>query len=153
MLGGGSVGDLLQNTRHIPLVSAQSTPCRWLGNLNEGLERGSSVFQRVRKAVRACASSQVLVVSAKRHGIAEDAPALARVSALSLPRMLQWEGHHTVETCQPRHWRLWIISRVRRAYLWFDSLNWSVSAAAWLSIQIKTEARGAVVVRSVVTAS
>jgi len=153
ILGGGSVGDLLQNTLHIARVSAQSIPCRWAGNLNEGFESGSSCFHRLRNDLRAWAKSQALVVHAKRQGIVEDAPALARVSALSLPRILQWEGHQTMVTCQPRRWRLSMTSRARRAYSWLDSLNWRVSAAAWLSMQTKTEAPGAVVVRTTVTAS
>ena len=103
ILGGESVGGLLQNTLHIARVSAQSTPCRWSGNLNEGLESRSSCFHRLRNDIRAWAKSQALVVSANRQGIVEDAPALARVSALSLPRIPQWEGHQTVETCQPIH--------------------------------------------------
>ena len=44
LFGGGSVGDRLQNTRNVARVSAQSTPCRWVGNVNEGWESGSSVF-------------------------------------------------------------------------------------------------------------
>ena len=153
ILGGESVGDLLQNTLHIAWVSAQSTPCRWAGNLNEGLQSGSSCFYHLRNDVCAGAKSQALVVSAKQQGIVEDAPALARVSTLSLPRILQWEGHQTVEMCQPRRWRLSMTLRARHTYSWFDSLNRRVWAAAWLSIQTKTEVRGAIVVRTAVTAS
>jgi len=53
MFGGGSEGDRLRKTLHIAHVSAQSTPWRWLGNLNEGFESGSSVFHRKRSS--ACA--------------------------------------------------------------------------------------------------
>jgi len=130
ILGGESEGDLLQNTLHIAQVSAQSTPCRWSGNLNEGLESGSSCFHCLRNHIHTWTTSQALVVNAKRQGTVEDALVLARVSALSLPRILKWEGHQTVERCQPRHWRLSMISRVRCTDSWLDSLNWRVSTAA-----------------------
>jgi len=44
MLGSGSEGDQLQKTLHIAYVLVRSTLWRWLGNLNECLESGSSVF-------------------------------------------------------------------------------------------------------------
>jgi len=53
MLGGGSEDDRLQKTLHIARVSAQFTQWRWLGNLNEGFESGSSVFHRRRSSARA----------------------------------------------------------------------------------------------------
>jgi hypothetical protein len=115
-LGGGSEGARLQKTLHIARVSAQLTPWRWLGNLNEGFDSGSSVFHRCRSSARAWASSQVLVVSANRQGVAKEAPFLASVSALSLPLMLQWEGHQVVEMVQPSWCRSLMVSRARRAY-------------------------------------
>ena len=53
MLGGGSEGDQLLKTLHIACVSAQFAPWRWLGNLNEGFESGSSVFHSQRSSARA----------------------------------------------------------------------------------------------------
>jgi len=153
MLGGESEGDRLQKTLHMAQVSAQSTPCKWSGNLKEGRERGSSSFHRLRNSFRAWARSQVLVVSAKRQGTVPDAPDLARKSALSLPRMPQCAGHQTVETCQPRCWRSLMTLRVCHAYSWLDVLNRRASAAAWLSMQMNTGAREAVVIRRLVTAS
>jgi len=107
---GASVGDQLQNTCHNACVSAQSTLCKWPGNLNEGFERGSSVFHRRRNTERAWVCTQVFVVSANWHGVVEDAPSLASVSARSFPRMLQWQGHHTVEIRQPKSWSFPMIS-------------------------------------------
>ena len=53
MLGGGSEGDQLQKTLHIARVSAQFTPWKWLENLNEGFESGSSVFHCQRSSAHA----------------------------------------------------------------------------------------------------
>jgi len=53
MLWGGSEGDQLQKTLHIARVSAQFAPWRWLGNLNQGFESGSSVFHRRRSSAHA----------------------------------------------------------------------------------------------------
>ena len=39
IFGGASVGQRLQNTCHNARVSAQSTLCRWSGNLKEGFKR------------------------------------------------------------------------------------------------------------------
>jgi len=130
MLGGESVGERLQKTLHIARVSAQSTPCRFVGNLKDGLDRGSSFFQRARNSARTCVSSQVFVVSANWQGVFEDAPSLASVSALSLPRMLQCEGHHIVKIFQPRSCRVTMISIDRHTYSWLCLLNLSVSIAA-----------------------
>ena len=110
IFGGASVSDRLQNTRHNTCVSAQSTLCKWPGNLNEGFERGSSVFHRRRNSARARVCSQVFVVSANWHGAVEDAPRLVSVSACSFPRMSQWEGHHTVKIRQPKSWSFPMIS-------------------------------------------
>jgi len=123
IFGGESVGEWLQNTRHNARVSVQSTLCRWSGNLKEGYERGSSVFHRRNNSVRAWVCSQVFVVSANWHGVVDDAPSLASVSACSFPRIPQWEGHHTVEICQPRSWSFSMISCVRRAYSWLCLLK------------------------------
>ena len=153
MLGDGSEGDRLQKTLYIARVLAQFASWRWLGNLNEGFESGSSVFHHRRSSARASASSHVLVVSAKRQGTAEVAPHLVRVSAHSFPLMLQWEGYQVVEISQPSRLRSLIISRARRVYSWLCLLNCSVSSAARLSTQIIAMARGAVVVRRDVTAS
>jgi len=130
ILGVESVGDLLRNTLHIARVSAQSMTCRWVGNLKERLASGSSCFYRLRNDFLAWERSQALLVSTKRQGTAEDAPVLARLLALSLPRILQWEGHQTVEMCQPSHWRLSMASRVCHAYSWLDLSNWRMLAAA-----------------------
>jgi len=133
VLGGGSEGDRLQKTLHIARVSAQFAPWRWLGNLNEGFESGSYVIHRWRSSARACASSHILVVSAKRQGMAEVAPCLASVSARSFPLMLQREGHQVVEISQPSRLRSLITSRARRAYSWLCLLNSSVSSSTRLS--------------------
>ena len=153
MLGGESEGDCLQKTLHTARVSAQSTPCKWSGNLKEGRERESSSFHHFRNSFRAWARSHVLVECVKRQGTVPDAPDLARKSALSLPQMPQCAGHQTVETCQPRCWRLLMTLRVWHAYSWLDALNRRVSAAAWLSMHMNTGAREAVVIRRLVTAS
>jgi hypothetical protein len=154
IFGGGSVGERLQNTRHSARVSAQSLPWRWLGNLNDGVERGSICFHRLRNSARACDRSQVFVVRAKRQGVVgREVPSLASSSALSLPLMLQWAGHHTVEICQPRSRRVVIVSSDLRAYSWLSLFEYRVSIAALLSIQINTLEGGIVVVRRVETAS
>jgi len=51
--GCGSEGERFEKTRHIARVSFHSTSRRWLGNLKDGAERGSSAFHRRRSCDRA----------------------------------------------------------------------------------------------------
>jgi len=123
IFSGVLVGELLQNTRHNARVSAQSTLCRWSGNLKDGFVRGSSVFHCQKNSAHAWICSQVFVVSANWHGVVEDAASLASVSARSFPHIPQWEGHHTVEICQPWSWSVLMISCIRCAYSWLCLLK------------------------------
>jgi hypothetical protein len=116
LFGCGSEGDLLQKTRQSARVSAQSTPCRWVGKVNEGLESGSSCFQRCSSWARACVCNQALVVREYRHGDGSDVPIFARESACSFPVMPQCEGHQTVLTVQPSSRSCAVVSIARRAY-------------------------------------
>jgi len=115
---GCQVGERLQNIRHNTRVSAQSTLCRWSGNLKDGFERGTSDFHCRKNSAHVWVCSQVFVVSANWHGVVDDAASLAIVSARSFPCIPQWEGHHTVEIWQPRSWSFSMISWVHCTYLW-----------------------------------
>ena len=127
MLGGGSVGAQLQKTCQRAHVSTQSTSWRCLGKVNDCVERGSWVFHCFMSCACACTRSQVFVMSAKRHGIRLLASCLPSLSALSLPLMLQWNGHQVMEICQPRVRRFSMDSRAHWSYFWLCLLKLSVT--------------------------
>jgi len=130
LFGCASKGDLLQKTRQSARVSAQSTPCRWVGKLNEGLERGSSRFQRCSSWALAYICSQILVVTVCWQASGREVPRFARVSACSFPTIPRCEGHQTVLVFHPSSRSCVADSRVRRAYSWLCRLNSRVSTAA-----------------------
>ena len=153
LFGCAPEGDLLQKTHESARVSAQSTPCRWVGKVNEGFESGSSCFQRCSSWARACVWSQILVVRAWWQGFAWEVPSFVSASARSFPTIPQCEGHQTVLIFQPSSRSCVAVSRARRAYSWLSQLNSSVSIAALLSMHMKAVERGMVVVRRAAVAS